>query len=496
MATIAIRADASLAIGSGHVVRCLALAAALRDRGAGIRFLCKSLTPDLRDKIAAEGIEVLQLDPAGDDAAESRQALAAMVSPIDALVVDHYGLDAAWERAMRPAARRICVVDDLADRPHDCDCLLDQNYHPDAAERYRDRVPASCRLLLGPRYALLRSQFAEARDRLRPAPRTALAHLLVCFGGMDAADHTSRALEAFAAAGLPGVTVTAVVGAAYPHWSALQGRFGGRADIRLRRDATDMADLMAAADLFLGSGGSMTWERAALKLPGITVAVADNQRRLCLDLAAAGAGVHLEAPDERLAAAMADNLRLLHADGSRLAAFSRAIGDMADGRGARRVARLVMPTELQLRPARVQDCDAVHAWRNDPATRRYALDGRAIGIDEHRAWYASVLADPARRLLIVERESTAEPVGVLRYDLAGDEATISVYLVPGLQGRGLGIEVIVAGDRWLKANHPDVTRVLAEVLADNVASAAAFAAAGYRRAGRQFIHDLDGEDRV
>ncbi|MDD5250752.1 MAG: UDP-2,4-diacetamido-2,4,6-trideoxy-beta-L-altropyranose hydrolase [Rhodocyclaceae bacterium] len=488
---IAIRADASVAIGSGHIMRCLALAEALQARGAAVRFLCQSLTPELRGKIAAAGIDISDLDPAADDAAASTRALAG-IGAVDVLVVDHYSLDAAWERLMRPAARRIVAIDDLANRPHACALLLDQNYYHDAAQRYRGLVPRDCLQRLGPRYALLRRQFAAADGRPAPSTRTALRRLLVCFGGTDAEDYTASAIAAFVGANLPAVAATVVVGGAYPHWPALEATYGRHDNIRLLRNVADMAALMAQSDLFLGSGGSITWERAAMGLPGITIAIADNQRQLSRELAASGAGLDLDSA-ELSAEAIGACLRIFQRHPSLLQACSRRIGELCDGRGAARVARELVPAKLHLRRACLADCAAVYSWRNDPATRQHAGNSAALDYASHQAWFARTLDDLARVLLIAEQVAPARPVGVLRYDLQGATAIISAYLVPGLHGTGLGTDLIRAGDDWLAQNHPGVDAVTAEIHADNMASAAAFAAAGYRLASRRFIHHLDGK---
>ncbi|RME63691.1 MAG: UDP-2,4-diacetamido-2,4,6-trideoxy-beta-L-altropyranose hydrolase, partial [Alphaproteobacteria bacterium] len=167
----AFRVDASRAIGTGHVGRCLTLAAALRDAGGDALFLCRAHDGHLNAKIEEAGFPVLSLPKRNDtdddlahshwlgatQADDAKASIAALAGHrIDWLVVDHYGLDARWESALRRHAHRILAIDDLADRSHDCDLLLDQNFFLDAASRYDGLLPDHCRPLLGPRYAVLR----------------------------------------------------------------------------------------------------------------------------------------------------------------------------------------------------------------------------------------------------------------------------------------------------------------------------------------------------
>lgn len=482
---IAFRADASIETGTGHVMRCAALAAALRERGAEILFVCRQLTEGLHDKLSDAGFAVRMLVGGGmfdaeTDAEQSGAVLEEFGRP-DWLIVDHYGLGASWERQLRPHAERIMVIDDLADRPHDCDLLLDQNHYSDAEDRYRSLVPAACRLLLGPRYAQLRPQFAETRGSRRRSDGV-VRRVLICFGGADADNLTARALDAFLAARLSGVVADVVIGGANPHSTELASRYGSLPGIRLHHNVSDMASLMAQADLFLGAGGSMTWERSALGLPGLTIAVAPNQARLCEDLEAMGGGVHLGDPAGANAANIEESLRILAAHPRLLQSFGERLAALTDGRGAARLARLLTAPRISLRPAAKDDSDRLHAWRNAPETRRHSGDGEPIPLEVHRAWFASTLNNPSRILLVGEQSSSSGglgPVGVVRYDIDGASATISVYLVPGQSGAGLGSALIEAGDAWLNQHHPEIARVHARIDPDNLASVGAFRAAGY-----------------
>jgi UDP-2,4-diacetamido-2,4,6-trideoxy-beta-L-altropyranose hydrolase len=209
----------------------------------------------------------------------------------DWLVVDHYALDARWESTMRNTAKQIMVIDDLADRQHDCELLLDQNYYADMQTRYSGKVPAHCQLLLGPRYALLREEFR--RLRLQIKPRTGeVKKLLVFFGGVDADNYTGLAIKALADMALKEVQVDVVIGAQHPCHTEIVTQCATRGFV-CHVQTDKMAELMAAADLAIGAGGSATWERCSMGLPSIILELGENQSKAAVDLHAAGVLINL-----------------------------------------------------------------------------------------------------------------------------------------------------------------------------------------------------------
>jgi UDP-2,4-diacetamido-2,4,6-trideoxy-beta-L-altropyranose hydrolase len=274
-------------------MRCLTLADALREEGARIRFICRHLPGYLRQRLLEHGHESVRLDSApvapdsddgehahllgtsaAADAAETYRALSDR--RWDWLVVDHYALGAAWEAAVRPVAGRILAIDDLADRRHECDVLLDQNYLPDGDVRYTRRVAGSCRLLVGPRYALLRPEYRDYRAGL--APRTGpVRRLLVFFGGTDPQNLTELALTALSLPELRHLELDVVCGGDPVRRASLESQAAGRPGATIHGPRPHLADLMARADLAIGAGGSTTWERMCLGLPSLVITLADNQ---------------------------------------------------------------------------------------------------------------------------------------------------------------------------------------------------------------------------
>lgn len=309
---IAFRADASLEMGSGHVMRCLTLADALSEQGAECHFICRTHQGNLAELITARGhhCHLLAIEPDSEQEPaevpllahaswlgcgweqDATQTLAILTDRHpDWLVVDHYALDDRWEQMMRPHVGMIMVIDDLADRSHECDLLLDQNLgrQPDD---YRERVPPHCMLLVGPHYALLRPEFAALRGySLQRRQIPTLKKVLITMGGVDKPNATSRVLEALRQAPLPlDCRICVVMGAKSP-WleqvETLAATLPWPTEVRI--NVSNMAELMADSDLAIGAAGSTSWERCCLGLPTLMFVIADNQREVAHNLMSAGA---------------------------------------------------------------------------------------------------------------------------------------------------------------------------------------------------------------
>lgn len=502
---IAFRVDASERIGSGHLVRCATLAGALRQQGAQVLFLCRALPAAWGDWLARQGLAWVDLGPAAatyraspgepahadwlgtdwqTDAADAQRALGE--EAWDALVVDHYALDAGWERQLRAKARRILAIDDLADRPHEVDLLLDPNLHDDMARRYAGRVGAGTRQLLGPRFALLRPEFAAARQAMPPRGES-VQRVLVFFGGFDARNATGRVLEALDELRRSGVgpfAVDAVIGALHPAREALQAFCAERQSWACHVQTERMAELMAEADLAIGAGGGATWERCALGLPTLAVAQADNQLEQVATAARAGVLCAPQLRDWRTP------IEALWFDPVRRAQLGAAAFALVDGRGAQRVAQQLCRLPLTVRPATAADSAFVHEGRNAEAVRRVSRSSAPIAWADHQRWFDAVLADPCRELLVGHLEG--EPVGVLRYDLEADgrRAEVSLYLAPGREGQGLGHELLAAAETWLRRERPGVRTLVAEVLSGNRASLQLFEQGGYTACSHHFEKGL------
>ena len=329
------RTDASLEIGTGHVMRCLTLASVLRERGVLCQFVCREHPGHLVDQIRHRGFDAYVLPfvcklasggtlpgssqsahlPGTDwvtDAQQTRDLLNDTL--VDYLIVDHYALDVNWERSLRSSCRQLMVIDDLANRFHDCDILLDQNLHTDAVLRYRPLVPASCRLLLGPSHVLLSPAFDAPAPRLRNGE---IRTVLVYFGGNDINNQAGRTVEALTH--FPDIHADVILGTAHPYREMVFAAARGYGQLRVIDNCTDMAGAMRWADLGVGTCGMAAWERCAVGLTTLVSVSADNQREDAEALDRLGAVEHLgEARDidaarwiDAISRALADSRRIM-----------------------------------------------------------------------------------------------------------------------------------------------------------------------------------------
>ena len=308
---VAFRVDGSIEIGSGHVMRCLTLADALSENGCKCMFVSRRFPGDLVKEIRRRGYTVTGLpsveskvnkpgDSPGDLpahaewlgvdwAADVHQTSAALSGlEIDQLVVDSYALDERWEQKLRHHCQSIVVIDDLADRGHDCDLLIDQNYFKNGTTRYDDLVPKDCVKLLGPQYALLRPEFHALHNTARPSDGV-VNRVLVFFGGTDPHGLTRIVLSELDNETPGRFYVDVVVGRANPNISELRQYVDECPNIHLHVQTPHMAQLLDCCDLAIGAGGVNTWERLALGVPSLVITVAENQEAFSRDLHEAGA---------------------------------------------------------------------------------------------------------------------------------------------------------------------------------------------------------------
>lgn len=359
---VAFRADASLQMGTGHVMRCLTLANTLKAIGAECEFICREHQGNLIEHIRSDGhvthalpahpkpvgTSLLAIKTPSDEQATAhshwlgatQEQDATECTPIlselqpDWLIVDHYALDARWEAALKPHYRKLMVIDDLADRLHECNVLLDQTFGRNA-EDYKPWVPADCTLICGSQYALLRPEFAALRSySLQRRNEPQLRQLLITMGGVDKDNATGQVLEALRSCALPmNCRITVVMGAAAP-WLSEVERLAQNMPwpTQVKVGVKDMAQLMADSDLAIGAAGATSWERCCLGLPTIMVVLADNQHQVAQGLEQAGAAQVIEST-QRIAQHLHSRLTPLIESPILLRAMSQPASDIVDGHG-------------------------------------------------------------------------------------------------------------------------------------------------------------------
>ncbi|MEP3635853.1 MAG: UDP-2,4-diacetamido-2,4,6-trideoxy-beta-L-altropyranose hydrolase [Paracoccaceae bacterium] len=286
MKTVVFRADSSLVIGTGHLMRCLTLADALYKRGVNSHFLTRDLEGSASEIIVERGFGLHVLST---DGPEPVRSLTAQLNA-DWLVVDNYRLDATWERVARPANTKVAVIDDLADRKHDCALLLDQNLGR-AKGDYEALVSQNTVQLLGPEFAMLRAEFLDARDdalKFRAQPKS--KNVLINFGGADPHSIASKTLSQLET--LDDFNFKIILGGAVRNHEHIQS-LAQMVQAEVITNTSNMAELMRQADVAIGAAGSTAWERCCLGLPTGMVILADNQRMLAHAIEDAGAGAVL-----------------------------------------------------------------------------------------------------------------------------------------------------------------------------------------------------------
>ena len=348
------RVDASLEMGSGHVMRCLTLADELTRCSFKCVFISRKQSGDLTEAIKERGYDIYELPECKTstdthlthshwlkgcwekDAEESEAVLKKLES--DWLVVDHYGIDESWEQKLRGNVRNILVIDDLADRKHACDVLIDQNLGQTDA-LYRLLVPQDCLILTGSQYAMLRPEFVNYRQRSLEYRngKTQIERVLITMGGVDKGNHTQKALNALNSSDLPDKTEVIVVLGKQSIWFAQVKSHVARSrlNIRVLSNVSNMAELMSRSDLAIGAAGSTSWERCCLGLPTLMFILADNQKGIAKALEGNGAAMLVS--QKCTETSLREKISILLAQPELLLLLSASASQLVDGRGVERV---------------------------------------------------------------------------------------------------------------------------------------------------------------
>ncbi len=490
---VAIRVDASQEIGTGHVMRCLTLADGLAKHGAYIRFIVRHMPPHLAEMITSKGFDYKQLNSLStcnqldelkhaewlgtSQAKDAEESIAVLADKNwDWLIVDHYALDFRWESKLRDVTQKLMVFDDLANRNHDCDILLDQNFYVDMNSRYAEKVPKHCQLMLGPKFALLREEFLEARKTIKV--RTGIVkRVLIFFGGMDSENYTGKAIEALSGLSEYHFDVDVVIGAGHPNKGEIMRMCTTQAYL-CHVQTNNMAELMANADLAIGAGGSATWEKCCLGLPSVTMATAENQFKQLSDLAIHGCCYLIQNKNNIIASIKLHTIAVV--DNANLLIFiSNNCSSLVDGLGVNRlISKVIIQKDIKIRQVSKQDEQDVYEWRNHSAIRAASRNKSIIERSSHQSWFQQMLVNENIVMLIIELNKT--PIGVVRYDIQGEQAEVSIYLIQQEKSRGLGNVVLESSELWIASNRPTLKQLNAHVQVSNRASHKLFEKASYQ----------------
>lgn len=472
-----IRADASREIGTGHVMRCLALAQAWQDGGGTAVFAMAQSTPALTERLRSTGFEVQPLQCGSDLESDASQvtAIASRISP-GWLVVDgyHFGLD--YQHALKNAGMRILLIDDdgTAARYH-ADLILNQNLH--ANEHLYRELPTRTQVLLGPRYAMLRREFQAWRNWKRVV-KTAARNILVTMGGSDPLNVTAPVLQLLNDLKSEELEIRVVVGgSSAPHENLKEVTGRSRHHVRILSDVQNMNELMLWADVAVAAAGSTAWEMCRLGLPAVLVHNAENQKAVASSLDRAGAAIHVGSGRDLLASQLAGMLDSILASASERQNMADRAQELVDGYGTARLVAF-MDDEVSLRTAREEDCRTVWEWANDASVRQASFTSEAIPWEHHVKWFAAQLTDPNSKFYIVLDEA-GKPIGQIRFRMGGCRATISISLEKSSRGHGRGFKALtLATEQFFGISV--VQHIDAFVKPENERSVSLFQQAGFR----------------
>jgi UDP-2,4-diacetamido-2,4,6-trideoxy-beta-L-altropyranose hydrolase len=464
-------------MGTGHVMRCLALAQAWQDAGGTAHFLCAEVPDGLASRLMAEGMVLHHLSeaPGGRQDAQRTVALAQQVGATW-VVEDGYHFGADYQRAIKDAGLRLLAIDDYGHAEHYvADLVINQNIYADES-LYPSREPTT-RLLLGTKYALLRREFWPWRGWHRTIPDVA-QNILVTMGGGDPNNQTLKVIRAIQTIKDIDLSVVVVVGGGNPHLKVLKEAIAGGPSIQLIQNAINMPELMAWADVAVSAGGSTCWELCFLGTPPLLLITAENQRHVAHGLASARAAVNLDWYEDLEILAIANSLTEVMLSAEQRIRLSENGRQLVNGTGLSSILCYLQGTELTLRRANQNDCRTIWEWANDPVTRQNSFRPETIPWESHVAWFTSKLADPDT-LFLVATNSIGEAIGYVRFELVTvAQAVISVAVAPTQRGRGYGKYLIVLGMQEVQR----ITRlnvVHAYIKTGNQASIHAFTSAGY-----------------
>ncbi|NER37085.1 MAG: UDP-2,4-diacetamido-2,4,6-trideoxy-beta-L-altropyranose hydrolase [Oscillatoria sp. SIO1A7] len=481
-----IRTDANTQIGTGHLMRCMALSQFWQDACGSAIFVMATEAPMLEKRLKSEQIQVVRLSVKKGSPEDAKET-ANLAQRLNAswVVVDGYHFDAQYQQIIKDRGLNLLFIDDCgqADRYH-ADIVLNQNIYAHEG-LYANREPYT-QLLLGTRYTLLRREFWPWQGWQRESPMVA-RKILVTLGGADADNVTLKAIQALQRVEVEELQAEIVVGASNPHQEQLQWACqNSRFPICLKQNVANMPELMARADLAIAAGGSTTWELAFMGLPSLVLILADNQRSIAEKLGAMGAVVNLGWHEDVSLGKMAREIgQLLISSESRLEMASLG-RQLVDGEGGARVSMHLEGKLLRLRSVRNEDCGLLWKWANEPDVRAASFSSEPISWETHVQWLGSKLRDPNCIFYIaVNREDV--PIGQIRYDLERNrEAVVSICIGSKFRNRGYGSQIIAIACQKL-FNVAKSERISAYIKPGNQASRRAFVKAGFQEVGTRLM---------
>lgn len=488
-----IRADSSAKIGTGHIMRCLALAQAWRSVGGRAVFVTAADAPVIESRLKSEGFDVehISANPGSDEDASLTCDLA-LLNQADIVVVDGYHFNSKYQVLIKNSGKCLLFVDDYGHaEKYYADFVLNQNIYA-SEDLYPQREPYT-RLLLGSPYVLLRQEFRQWRGWQREIPKVA-QKVLITLGGSDPDNVTLKAIKSLQHLKIEGLEAVVVVGGSNSHFEEIKKAAKSSCipfPIRLVQNTSSMPELMAWADIAVSSAGTTSWELAFMGLPSLSIVLADNQVKVAEKLAKVGVAVNMGWHDRLSEKELGRALMALLSDPLSRASMADVGRSLVDGQGSMRAISSLLERFILLREAHEDDCEMIYKWANDPNTRAASFSTGPIAWEEHIQWFGRTFINPDC-MLFIALDIEGHPVGQVRFEMDGSdgsdrsEATISISIDSNFRGRGLGSLVILrASEEIFKRRH--ISRINAFIKPQNRASIRAFEKAGFSAVGMKII---------
>lgn len=466
-------------------MRCLALGQAWKYAGGRAVFVMATKEPVIASRLSEDGFDVqhISANPGSDEDAVLTCDLA-MSESANFVVVDGYHFGSRYQALIKKSGRRLLFVDDYGHADRYCaDLVLNQNIYA-SQDLYIAREPYT-RLLLGSPYVLLRKEFMPWRGWRREIHVMA-RKVLITLGGSDPENATLKIINSLQHLETKGLEAVVVVGGSNSRYDEIKASLENcSVPIRLVQNASNMPELMAWADVAISSAGTTSWELAFMGLPSLILTLADNQIRVAEKLAKVGAAVNLGWHGSISEEDIGLEVTSLLSDRNQRASMASVGQRLVDGLGSMRVIAFLLEGVIHLREACEGDCGLIYKWANDPDARAFSFSTDFISWEEHVKWFMERLQNPNCTLFIA-LDSEGRPLGQVRFELNGSDATISVGIDSDFRGRGMGILVVLRAVEEIFKKRP-ISRINAFIKPENLRSIRTFEKAGFSRAGAETV---------
>lgn len=483
-----IRTDADSKMGTGHIMRCIALAQAWHDQGGEVTFISHCESEPLKQRINDEGIGLIPIERICPEPSDLKTTLSILKNDITDqqtwLALDGYHFTPEYQKAIREAGISLLVIDDMNHLPYyHADILHNQNiYAPDLTYHCDEDTT----LLLGIQYVLLRREFLKYYGFKRNVPDR-VKNILVTLGGADQDNTTLKVIEALKFLDDQEIEVKIVIGPANHHITILsQALSSTHFKAALLFNPPNMPDLMAWADLAISAGGSTCWELLFMGLPSLIVVLAENQLELAKNLEEQDVAFNLGWHEGLSTSKVLSIFESLYCNKMLRKNISEKASALIDGQGTSHVKRAMSDKLISLRQVTDSDCDLVWQWSNEKETRNASFSEKPISWEEHVHWFKEKLADPNHVFFIVTN-GNKNPLGQIRYSVEGKKAVVSFSIAPESRNLGYGSEILKIAAQKL-FYETEVEEILAFVKAENLVSSKTFQNAGFKQTEELFLH--------